>query len=82
MQGPACACRHPARRREWRQPLASEPPVTVHATADASPLLRSDAGGIVTLTLNRPAARNALSEALIEALTRELDRIAADPCAS
>jgi len=53
--------------------------VTVHATADASPLLRSDAGGIVTLTLNRPAARNALSEALIDALTRELDRIAADP---
>ncbi|MFL5166699.1 MAG: enoyl-CoA hydratase [Microvirga sp.] len=53
--------------------------MTVHATADASPLLRSDAGGIVTLTLNRPAARNALSEALIDALTGELDRIAADP---
>ena len=53
--------------------------MTVHATADASPLLRSDAGGIVTLTLNRPAARNALSEALIDALARELDRIAADP---
>jgi enoyl-CoA hydratase/carnithine racemase len=53
--------------------------VTIHATADASPLLRSDAGGIVTLTLNRPAARNALSEALIDALARELDRIAADP---
>ena len=53
--------------------------MTIHATADASPLLRSDAGGIVTLTLNRPAARNALSEALIDALTRELDRIAADP---
>jgi enoyl-CoA hydratase/carnithine racemase len=52
--------------------------VTVHAAADASPLLRSDAGGIVTLTLNRPAARNALSEALIDALTGELDRIAAD----
>jgi enoyl-CoA hydratase/carnithine racemase len=52
--------------------------VTVHAAADASPLLRSDAGGIVTLTLNRPAARNALSEALIEALAGELDRIAAD----
>jgi enoyl-CoA hydratase/carnithine racemase len=52
--------------------------MTVHATADASPLLRSDAGGIVTLTLNRPAARNALSEALIDALSGELDRIAAD----
>ncbi|MFL5233504.1 MAG: enoyl-CoA hydratase [Microvirga sp.] len=55
--------------------------MTVHATADASPLLRSDAGGIVTLTLNRPAARNALSEALIDALTHELDRIAADAAA-
>jgi enoyl-CoA hydratase/carnithine racemase len=53
--------------------------VTVHAAADASPLLRSDAGGIVTLTLNRPAARNALSEALIDALSGELDRIAEDP---
>ncbi|HEX8167280.1 MAG TPA: enoyl-CoA hydratase [Beijerinckiaceae bacterium] len=53
--------------------------MTVHATADASPLLRSDAGGIVTLTLNRPAARNALSDALIDALAGELDRIAADP---
>jgi enoyl-CoA hydratase/carnithine racemase len=53
--------------------------MTIHAAVDASPLLRSDAGGIVTLTLNRPAARNALSEALMDALTGELDRIAADP---
>src|SRR3954463_8035521 len=43
-----------------------------------SPLLRSDDQGIATLTLHRPAARNALSEALIEALTREFDAIAAD----
>jgi enoyl-CoA hydratase/carnithine racemase len=43
-----------------------------------SPLLRSDDQGIATLTLNRPASRNALSEALIDALTRELDAIAAD----
>jgi enoyl-CoA hydratase/carnithine racemase len=53
--------------------------MTVHAAVDASPLLRSDSGGIVTLTLNRPSARNALSEALIDALTGEFDRIAADP---
>jgi enoyl-CoA hydratase/carnithine racemase len=52
--------------------------MTVHATAETSPLLRSDAGGVVTLTLNRPGARNALSEALIDALAGELDRIAAD----
>jgi enoyl-CoA hydratase/carnithine racemase len=53
--------------------------MTIHAAVDASPLLRSDVGGIVALTLNRPTARNALSEALIDALTGELDRIAADP---
>ena len=53
--------------------------MSIHAAVNTSPLLRSDSGGIVTLTLNRPAARNALSEALIDALTGELDRIAADP---
>jgi enoyl-CoA hydratase/carnithine racemase len=42
-------------------------------------LLRSDADGICTLTLNRPAQRNALSIALMEALIAELDRIKADP---
>ena len=42
-------------------------------------LLRNDAEGICTLTLNRPAQRNALSIALMEAVTAELDRLAADP---
>ena len=37
-----------------------------------------DALGVVTLTLNRPSAFNALSEGLMEALQRELDRVAAD----
>ena len=37
-----------------------------------------DARGVVTLTLNRPQAFNALSEGLLEALQRELDGIAAD----
>ena len=47
--------------------------------ADASrPLLRRDEGGIAHLVLDRPAARNALSESLIAALTEALDRIAAD----
>jgi enoyl-CoA hydratase/carnithine racemase len=41
-------------------------------------LLRSDAEGITTLTLNRPAQRNALSVALMEAMVAELDKIAAD----
>jgi enoyl-CoA hydratase/carnithine racemase len=37
-----------------------------------------DPRGVVTLTLNRPMAFNALSEGLLEALQRELDRVAAD----
>ena len=38
-------------------------------------LHRRDHGGIATLTLNRPEARNALSMALMAALTAELDAI-------
>lgn len=46
---------------------------------DADPLLlREDHDGVSVLTLNRPAARNALSEGLIAALTHGLDRIAED----
>jgi enoyl-CoA hydratase/carnithine racemase len=41
-------------------------------------LLRSDAAGICTLTLNRPAQRNALSIALMETIIAELDRIKGD----
>jgi enoyl-CoA hydratase/carnithine racemase len=41
-------------------------------------LLRRDADGVAWLTLNRPAARNALSLGLMEALVAELDAIAAD----
>src|SRR4029453_10294420 len=49
-------------------------------TADASlaPLLRELHGSIALLTLNRPAARNALSEALIAALHAEIDAIGAN----
>ena len=35
-------------------------------------LLRRDADGVAWLTLNRPAARNALSMALMQALVDEL----------
>src|ERR1700741_5007793 len=46
---------------------------------DEPPLKRSrDSRGVVTLTLNRPQAYNALSEALLGALQRELDSIAGD----
>jgi len=41
-------------------------------------LLRHECDGIVTLTLNRPAARNALSMGLMEALDAELAFIADD----
>lgn len=40
-----------------------------------------DARGVVTLTLNRPQAYNALSEALLGGLQRELDALAADESA-
>ena len=46
---------------------------------DSEPmLLRSDDGGVTTLTLNRPQARNALSRAMIGAIQDQLDSIAAD----
>jgi len=41
-------------------------------------LLREDKDGIATLTMNRPDQFNSLSEALLEALQRELERVAAD----
>ncbi len=41
-------------------------------------LLRTDRGHVAELTLNRPAALNALSDAMLAALKRELDTIAAD----
>ncbi|MBL27197.1 MAG: enoyl-CoA hydratase [Rhodospirillaceae bacterium] len=41
-------------------------------------LLREDADGIATLTLNRPGARNALSRGMMSAIQAELDLIAKD----
>src|SRR5690349_25149122 len=41
-------------------------------------VLRHDRNGVATLTLNRPAQRNALSVALMATLQEELDRIKAD----
>lgn len=51
----------------------------MNTAIDNDLLIRSDAGGIATLTLNRPAARNALSMGLMAALIEELADIAADP---
>lgn len=53
-------------------PARHDPP------ANEPMLLRSDAGGVATLTLNRPQARNALSQALMERTIAELDAIASD----
>ena len=47
-------------------------------TTSASILLRETAGSVVILTLNRPEARNALSEALLTALADALSAIATD----
>ena len=44
--------------------------------ADAPMLLREDKGGIAILTLNRPQARNSLSEAMLETLGDALTAIA------
>ena len=47
-------------------------------TPDPLVLCATDERGVVTLTLNRPEAFNALSEGLLEALQAALDRVAAD----
>ncbi|HEX9465877.1 MAG TPA: enoyl-CoA hydratase [Alphaproteobacteria bacterium] len=48
------------------------------SAASDSLLLRQDRDGVATLTLNRPAQRNALSVGLMTALQAELDRIKDD----
>lgn len=45
---------------------------------DDAVLLRDDADGVVTLTLNRPTQFNALSDELLDALQATLDAIATD----
>ena len=46
--------------------------------AGGPPLLRENIGTIAVLTLDRPQARNSLSEAMLAALRQELERLAAD----
>lgn len=46
--------------------------------ADERPVTRTDAGGVATLTLNRPRQFNAMSEEVLAALQTELDAIADD----
>ena len=54
------------------------PLLRVSASEEPVVLRSSDARGVVTLTLNRSHAFNALSEEILAALQRELDVIAAD----
>jgi enoyl-CoA hydratase/carnithine racemase len=45
---------------------------------DAPPLLRTDAAGVATLTMNRPRQMNLLTSAMLEALQSALDAIGRD----
>jgi len=58
------------------RPVESALPAAVPSAA--APMLRADAEGIATLTLNRPQQRNALSLALMAGLQAELEAIAGD----
>ena len=53
--------------------------MSVALKTDEQLLLRRDEAGVAWLTMNRPAARNALSVGLMGALEAELDAIAAEP---
>jgi enoyl-CoA hydratase/carnithine racemase len=61
-------------------PISIEPPATAKPLeAEEAIVLRGrDDRGVVTLTLNRPQAFNALSESMLVALQREFDSIAQD----
>src|SRR4051812_36415174 len=50
-----------------------------HARSPDEMLLRTQSGGVATLTLNRPKQFNALSMEMLDALQAALDDIAADP---
>ena len=60
--------------------MKSKSPARAHARAEpAEPMiLRESIGNIAVLTLNRPQARNSLSEAMLAALRQEFDGLAGD----
>jgi enoyl-CoA hydratase/carnithine racemase len=61
--------------------MPAEAPMTIQTQTETPPLLRRDEAGVAWLTLNRPAARNALSRTLLRALDDTLAAIEADPAA-
>jgi enoyl-CoA hydratase/carnithine racemase len=64
-----------------QEPKSATAQTSTVRVASTSPLilLREDVGSIAILTLNRPAARNSLSEALLAALGDALTEIAHEP---
>jgi enoyl-CoA hydratase/carnithine racemase len=58
------------------RPMNAQPATATAAAPSTLILLREDQGGIAILTLNRPQARNSLSEALLDALGDALTAIA------
>jgi enoyl-CoA hydratase/carnithine racemase len=58
--------------------MAPEAAMNIQTPIEHAPLLRRDAAGVAWLTLNRPAARNALSVGLMTALDDALAAIADD----
>lgn len=58
---------------------AQHPDATTDATTNEDILLRDERGRVAILTMNRPKARNSLSDALLAALHEAVDAIARDP---
>src|SRR2546428_7281755 len=60
--------------------MKAQPPAPASGPAAANEpvVVREDTGNIAVLTLNRPQARNSLSEAMLAALSQELESLAAD----
>jgi enoyl-CoA hydratase/carnithine racemase len=56
----------------------SSAPASGPAAANEPVVVREDIGNIAVLTLNRPQARNSLSEAMLAALSQELESFTAD----
>lgn len=58
---------------------SAQPPAQHDTSPTDAILLRSDNDGVTTLTMNRPAQFNVLSEEMLGAMQRELDAIDQDP---
>src|SRR5580698_3695983 len=66
------------RKKRWIKPMNAQAATVAAAASSALILLREDVEDVAILTLNRPQARNSLSEATLEALGDALTAIAHD----